>query len=227
MNLMKKSKDEWGPRAPFVDLPVAPSSGAGVIARDRDGLGIASVLARRGRNDVLAATCQRRFGLDLPLGPRRASGGDIAFIATGPSAWLATREGGANRLVAELTDAVGDCAAISDQSDGQAVLRLSGPRTREMLCKLVPIDFHPRAFEVGDVAVTIAAHMGATLWRLPDEPKGHAVYDIAVYRSLAASFWSALSESAAEFGFERVAVEISPVASDRDPAKPERRMARR
>jgi methylglutamate dehydrogenase subunit D len=227
MNLMKKSNEQWGPRAPFMDLPVASSAGAGVIARDRDGLGIASVLGRRGRHDVLAAKCRERFAVELPLGPRRASGGDIAFIATGPNAWLATREGAANRLAAELTDAFEDLAAIADQSDGQAVLRLSGPRTREVLCKLVPIDLHPRAFEVGDVAVTIAAHMGATLWRLPDEPAGHAVYEIAVYRSLAASFWSALSDSAAEFGFERVALDVSKVASVRGPAESERQRAQR
>jgi sarcosine oxidase subunit gamma len=96
-------------------------------------------------------------------------------------------------------------AAIADQSDGQAVLRVSGQKVREALCKLVPIDLHPRAFGVGDVAVTVAAHIGVTLWRLPDELNGHAAFEIAVYRSLAGSFWAALSASAAEFGLGRSA----------------------
>ncbi len=105
-------------------------------------------------------------------------------------------------LVTSLTDALGEYAAISDQSDGQAVLRVSGPKARDALCKLVPIDLHPRIFRNGDVAVTVAGHIAATLWRLNDEPNGQAVFEIAVFRSLAQSFWTALSESAAEFGFK-------------------------
>jgi sarcosine oxidase subunit gamma len=42
--------------------------------------------------------------------------------------------------------------------------------------------------------------MGVTLWRLPDAPDGSAVVEIAVFRSLARSFWHALAQGAAEFG---------------------------
>ncbi|MFC4311596.1 sarcosine oxidase subunit gamma [Steroidobacter flavus] len=227
MNRNKNSQDEWAARAPFLDLPVASSPDAGVIACDRGGLGIASVLARRGRYEEFAGKCRQRFGVELLSGPRRSIGEDIAFIATGPNAWLATREDDANGLAVELAEALDDCAAIADQSDGQAVLRLSGPKTRETLCKLVPIDLHPRAFAVGDVAVTVAAHMGATLWRLPDEPKGHAVFEIAVYRSLAANFWTALTESAAEYGFGRVNYEAGALATVHEARAYERHIARR
>jgi sarcosine oxidase subunit gamma len=124
----------------------------------------------------------------------------VAFIATGPGSWLATSEISGNAFAPDLAAALNDCAAVLDQSDGQAVLRISGHRVRETLGKLVPIDLHPRAFRTGDVAVTVAAHIGATLWRLNDEPNGYAVFEIAVYRSLAGCFWRAFSESAAEFG---------------------------
>lgn len=90
---------------------------------------------------------------------------------------------------------------MSDQGDGYAVLHLAGPRVRDTLCKLVPVDMHPRTFKIGDVAVTVAAHIGATLRRLEDHADGSPVFEIAVFRSLATSFWQALSESAAEFGF--------------------------
>lgn len=199
---MTKLQTELVPRAPFVDLPVAPSAGSGVIAHDRDGLGIASVLVRRGQLDALASRARQHFGIELPTGPRRSSVGGIALIATGPGSWLATSEGAGNDFAPSLATALGDCAAVSDQSDGQAVLRLSGPKVREALCKLVPVDLHPRTFRIGDVAATVAAHVGTTLWRLEDESNGDAVFEIAVYRSLAGSFWSALSESAAELGFK-------------------------
>lgn len=199
---MTKLHTELVPRAPFVDLPVIPAQGSGVIAHDRDGLGIASVLVRRGQLDALASQVQQHFGIELLPGPRRSGTGSIAFIATGPGSWFATSEGAGNAFASSLAAALGECAAVSDQSDGQAVLRVSGHKVREALCKLVPVDLHPRAFRIGDVAVTVAAHIGATLWRLEDASSGAAVFEIAVYRSLADSLWSALSESAAEFGFK-------------------------
>jgi sarcosine oxidase subunit gamma len=107
---------------------------------------------------------------------------------------------GGNEFAASLQEEIGSLAAVSDQSDGYAVLRLTGPMLRNALAKIVPIDLHSRAFKPGDVASTVASHMGVTLWRLPDGPDGSTVVEIAVFRSLAGSFWHALSLSAAEFG---------------------------
>lgn len=190
------------PSAAFAHLPVIATQGSGVIVHERDGMGIASVLTKRGQQEALAKQVSERFGIELSSGPKRSAAGDYAFISTGPGTWLATSEVGGSALVTSLTDALGGYAAIADQSDGQAVLNVSGPNARESLCKLVPIDLHPRIFRNGDVAVTVAAHIGATLWRLDDDPSGLAVFEIAVFRSLAESFWTALSESAAEFGFK-------------------------
>ena len=66
---------------------------------------------------------------------------------------------------------------------------------------MMPLDLHERAFQTGAVASTIALHVGATLWRLADGADGSPVFEIAVFRSLAASFWHSLVASAAEFGF--------------------------
>lgn len=135
--------------------------------------------------------------------------GDFAIAGTGPGAWLVSMERGGNAFSASLRDVLESVASVSDQSDGQAVLRLAGPRVRDTLSKLVPIDVHPRAFPVGNVAVTVAAHIGATLWRLGDRADEEPVFEIAVYRSLAASFWHALSLSAAEFGFQRSSLALA------------------
>jgi sarcosine oxidase gamma subunit len=53
---------------------------------------------------------------------------------------------------------------------------------------------------VDDAVSTVAAHVGITLWRLEDDEAGSAVFELAVFRSLATSLWHALTESAAEFG---------------------------
>lgn len=187
------------PRGPFTALPAMLGDGRSLAASARDGLGLATVLVRKDRSPALAERMRERFGIELPRGPSRSAAGDIACAGTGPGAWLVTHERDGNAFAASLKEAIGDLAAVSDQSDGFAVLRLSGSKVRETLCKLVPVDMHPRVFRVGDVAVSVAAHVGATLWRLEDRADGLPVFEVAVFRSLATSFWHALHESAAEF----------------------------
>lgn len=196
---MTTDDDALLPRVPFAKPAVESGAGRGVVALDRDGLGLATVCVRQGRNAALAARVRERFGTELPRGPRRAAAGALAFAGIGPQTWLAMREEGGNAFAESLKEAIGDLASVSDQSDGYAVLRLTGPKLRETLAKMIPIDLHPRAFQPGDVVSTTASHIGATLWRL-DDAAGSPVIEIAVFRSLAADFWHALSDSAAEFG---------------------------
>jgi heterotetrameric sarcosine oxidase gamma subunit len=189
-------------RAAFADLPTPPSVGRGVIVTDRDGLGLATVLARNGQIGALSQRVREQFGIELPHGPRREAAGQFAMAGTGPAAWLATCEGSGSRFADSLREAIGDLASISDQSSGYAVLQMTGPKLRATLAKIMSIDLHPRAFKVGDVASTAAAHMGATLWRLDDGPQSSPVFEISIFRSFAADFWHVLTDSAAEFGFE-------------------------
>lgn len=166
----------------------------GIVVAERDGIGLCTVIARKGRLNALSGGL-RNLDIELTEGTRRSAGGDLAFIGMGPGTWLATHELGCDELKAALAP-LAAAAAIADQSSAYVVLRLSGPQVRETLARLVPIDLHPRAFAVGAAAGSVAAHIGVTLWRLEDEPGG-AVFEIALYRSFAASFWHALSASIA------------------------------
>jgi len=188
-------------RAPFMDVLAVSGNGRGVIASDRDGLGLATVIVRRGQLEVLSQRIRERFGIDLPRGNFRKEAQHIAFAGLGPETWLATSEMGGNDFSASLREEIGAFASISDQSDGYAVLRLTGTNIRDMLAKLILIDVHPRALKPGDVASTVASHIGVILWRLDDAPDATPVFEIAVFRSLAGSFWHSLTQSAAEFGF--------------------------
>jgi sarcosine oxidase subunit gamma len=185
-------------RSGFHGLLRPVGEGRGVVVTDRSELGLATVIASKGRAEALAAAVRERLGIELPDSPKRAASGDLSFIGTGPGTWFATHELGTAQLLSTLgtLEAV---ASISDQGDGHAVLRVSGSRVREALAKLVFIDLHPGAFAVGSAASTVAAHIGITLWRLADTPDG-ATFEVALYRSFAGSIWHALSESAAEFG---------------------------
>jgi heterotetrameric sarcosine oxidase gamma subunit len=186
-------------RAPFTDVEES-GSGRGVIAADRDGLGLATVIVRRGQLEPLAQRIRECYGIELPRGNLRREAQRVAFAGLGPETWLATCEKGGNEFSASLREEIGALASISDQSDGYAVLRLTGTKIRDTLAKLIPIDVHPRAFKPGDVTSTVASHIGITLWRLDDAPDASSVFEIAVFRSLAGGFWHALAQSAAEFG---------------------------
>ena len=166
-----------------------------MIIATRDGLGMTKVLVRRGQAAALARQFQTHFGISLPNAPRRVASGKVAVLGLGPDAWLAIREQGGNDFALALKPLLGGLASISDQSDAYVVLRLTGPRVRETLAKLIPIDLHARVFAVGQVAETIAAHIGVLIWRLEDAADGSPVFELAVPRSLSVSFCHALSQS--------------------------------
>jgi methylglutamate dehydrogenase subunit D len=204
----------FAPRSPLAAVgPAAPASAAvavsaavpvpapGVTAAVLDGFGLATVLARRGASQALAERARERFGMDLPTGPTRSAASGVAFAGTGPGAWLAMAERGGNEFAARLMSDLHGVASVSDQSDGYVLIRLTGARVRDALSKLVPIDLHPRAFKAGDVASTVASHIGVTLWRPADGPDAAHVFEVAMFRSLARSFWHALADAAAEYGF--------------------------
>ena len=174
------------PVSAFAGVQWPQTDGAGVTIAECDGLGLAAILVRKGQRAALATRLRERFAIELPDGPRRAIAAEVSLSGTGPGAWLASGSGG-NAFAALLRDAISDLASVVDQSDGLAVLRLSGPDVRDVLCKLLFIDLDSRAFRVGDVAVTPVGHIGATLWRLDDTADGSAAFEIAVHRSFAAS----------------------------------------
>jgi len=187
-------------RSAFEGFLKPVGEGNGVTVQDRSDLELAVVSARRGQEGALAARMDATYGVRLPSGPKRIEAGPLAIMGTGPGTWLAARDVVPGQpqatLAEELSRALAGLAAVTDQSSGYAALRVSGPRVREAFAKGLDIDLHPRAFAPGDVAVTACSHIGVTLWQLDDAP----TYEIALFRSMAGSFWHWLSESAAEFG---------------------------
>jgi sarcosine oxidase subunit gamma len=170
---------------------------AGVTIEPRDDLAMAIVMTRKGRGIALSERVRDAYGIDLPAGPRRIAAGNLAFVGMGPGQFLAVEQGGeALSFAARLAKALGPAASISDQSDSRAVLRLSGPRARDVLAKGLAIDLHPRAFGPGDAALSVIALIGAHLWQLDDAP----TYEISVFRGFAGSFADFLWSSGAEYG---------------------------
>lgn len=171
---------------------------AGITLGERLSVGLATVMARKGQAAGLRDAVQSAYGLVLPDTSRHVAGPAAGFIGTAPGQWLAVSEQFPNgELAADLSRTLAGLASISDQSDGRAIVRIRGPRARDVLAKGLPIDLHPSVFRPGSATTSVIALMGVTLWQVDDGP----VYDIAVFRSLAGSFWKWLKDSAAEFGY--------------------------
>jgi len=158
-----------------------------------DGLGLATLIARPGTGPSLAP----ELGFSLPSAPAVAGTAALSALWAGPDQWL-LRGTDRARLDATLVRLM-PLAAVSEQSDARAVLRISGPSARDVLAKGCLLDLHPRAFPVRATALSMIAHMGVQLWRDEDEADG-PTFELLLARSMAGSFWSWLSASAAEFG---------------------------
>jgi sarcosine oxidase subunit gamma len=174
----------------------------GVTLSERTDLGIVSMMARKDMGTALSAAVKAAFGADLPLTPRRVEAGGIAFVWTGPERWLAmVSDQTTQDLAQRLTPVCVGLASVAEQGDGRAIIRIAGPRARDVLAKILALDLHPRVFRTGDTAVTGAAHLEVQIWQLDDAPS----YEIALFRGFAGSFWHWLTESAAEYGYQIVA----------------------
>lgn len=198
---MAETARSWAPRSAWTGIAQAGQIGAagsaGVTATLLDGFGLATLIAAPGGTTALAQAVEAQLGIALPATPKIVSSASHDAIWSGPDQWLLraeTRDGFGGFL-----EALSAQAAVSDQSDARAAVRLSGPHVRDVLAKGVMLDLHPSTFAVGDVALTSIAHIGVHLWRLADGPDG-SLFEIMVARSMVGSFWSWFAASAAEFG---------------------------
>lgn len=171
-------------------------AGNGVMAVERIGLAIATVIARRNKSIELGVAIERHFGIALPIGAKWVASNGIMFLGTGSGKWLAIGETQTTDFLTRLETLLQGLASVADQSGGLGVLRLTGSALLPTLEKGLQIDLAPGAFPANSVAVTNIAHIGATLWKADEQP----TIDIAVARSLAGSFQHWLEVSAAAYG---------------------------
>ncbi|NRB20464.1 MAG: sarcosine oxidase subunit gamma [Rhodobacteraceae bacterium] len=73
-------------------------------------------------------------------------------------------------------------AALTDQGDAWAVVRLEGRDAEDVLARLVPVDLRRQSFELGHTVRTELAHMMASITRI-----GPDMFQVLVFRSMARS----------------------------------------
>ncbi|MEE7456422.1 sarcosine oxidase subunit gamma [Methylorubrum populi] len=196
----------WRPRGAWegaarIGRPGAPAGPAGIRLSLREGFGLATLIAADGKEGGLRTALADRFGPSLPEAGTAVFEGETGLVWSAPGQWLAVAP--SPRDLKGLPEALRGVAAVTDQSDSRALVRISGAQARAMLAKGVAVDLHPRAFGPGRVAVTSIAHIGVQFWQRDAGP----TYDLTVARSFAGSFWRWLEHAAAEFGYEIEAAE--------------------
>lgn len=168
----------------------------GVFIRERTDLALCTIIARSGRETELSKRIQDVFGIALPTSQHYVATGPIRIAGAGPGQWLLIREqfeGAAFR--AQIEKECAGLASVFDQSDGRAVVQVTGEYARKALQKGVLIDLYPAAF-AGRTAVTSVAYIGVHFWQIDDRP----TYECAVFRSFAEAFCEWMLDAASEFG---------------------------
>ena len=94
-------------------------------------------------------------------------------------------------LVCGAVPALAGLAAVTDQSDAAAVVRVEGTEAEAVLARLVPIDLRAAALPQGRTARTLVGHMTAQVTRA-----GPQAFDIMVLRSMAGTLVRELTEAA-------------------------------
>jgi heterotetrameric sarcosine oxidase gamma subunit len=91
-------------------------------------------------------------------------------------------------LIGPVPEGLTGVAAITDQSDGWARLRLEGTGVADVLMRLIPLDL--RRFGPGHAARAPLGHMQCILISAKDNQ-----IDVLVFRSMARTAWTEISEA--------------------------------
>ncbi len=133
---------------------------------------ITSIAPAKGQEMAVSDALKAEFGAEFPS-PNRA---------TGKAGARAVWSGAGQALLLGPVPGAIKGAAMTDQSDAWAVMRLEGDAAEAVLARLVPVDLRAEQFKRGHTARTMLFHMSCSITRV-----GADAFDIMVFRSMARS----------------------------------------
>lgn len=160
------------------------------------------------RAEGFSNATQRCLGLSLPLEANTVTeNGAVTALWLGPDEWLLlTLPGKEGELIRTLREALHDVfIAVTDVTDGQTILRVSGPHAADVLRKGCSLDLHPDVFGHGSCAQTHLDKIGVVIRRVDQTP----AFDLIVRRSFSEYLALWLEDAAAEYGFALIPTETA------------------
>ena len=128
----------------------------------------------KGQEDASSKALKTAHGVALPAIGGSEGDREVRVI------WFAR---GQSLLIGPKADASLDAtAAVTELTDGWAVVELKGKGVADVLARLSPLDFRLSHFPTGTSARTELKHMMASITRTSDE-----AFQIMVFRSMAAT----------------------------------------
>jgi heterotetrameric sarcosine oxidase gamma subunit len=143
------------------------------------------------------------LALDSAIEPRRASAGKGGTLLwTGPGQWLAVSSSTpAGVFVTNLRGALESSGAtVTDLSHARSVIRIAGPKARDVMLKGCPLDLE--SFAGDDCACSLLGHFNVQIHCL-----GAQSFDLYVFRSFGLALWEWLVDAALEYGVEMLSSE--------------------
>jgi heterotetrameric sarcosine oxidase gamma subunit len=155
---------------------LAPLNIGTVCLREGPTVPMTTLAPYRGQQAALDAALQAAHGLGFPPIGGSCQSGDARAL------WFGRDLGLLMGIEPEAT--LAQYAALTDQSQGWAVMQLEGQGGEEVLARLCPVDLRLSAFGVGAALRTEARHMQASICRIEED-----CFQIMVFRSMARTMY--------------------------------------
>ncbi|WP_299349733.1 sarcosine oxidase subunit gamma [uncultured Shimia sp.] len=149
-----------------------PVTHGDVTLSEMDMTRMTSIAPFKGQDKAVSATLKDAHGMALPAA-NRATGKEGSRAV-----WFG--QGQALLIGPEPVAALAEHAAITDQSDGWAAVRLEGAGAEDVLARLVPVDLRKSNFKRGHTARSQLMHIMVSITRVGDN-----AFLILAFRSMA------------------------------------------
>ena len=205
---------DWTATTPLSRIYAAGRHGvkegaAGLAMAELTDFELVQVMARRGQWGAVAQACTQAYGKAAPAKPQAVEADGALLIWSGPDQFLVLSAREAGAALEKARPAFPGTASLSEQSDGRSLIRISGPRARDMLAKVCSLDLHPAAFPDGAAAASSIDHTSVNLWR-GEDAGDEATFHLLVFATFAESLWHTLLDSGAEYGISiDAAIDVS------------------
>ena len=143
---------------------------------------VTAILPYNGREDALSEALARHHGIGWPKPRRSVIKGEARIVWSGMEQAMLIGVAADGRL--------GEHAALIDQSDAWAAVRISGEASRDVLARLCPLDLNPQVFRRGHAARSLIGHMSSLIHR-----EGDTRYLVMTFRSMADTLAHELQEA--------------------------------
>ena len=171
------------------------ADGPGVTLREVRDAGLWQISAWPETMDEVGQKLAEQVGADAALGPLQSvAGAKGTLLRVQPFVWWLTRSDEATAKQAMEIDA--EQGTSLDLSHSRTVIRIEGPRARDLLNRGLPTDLRPESFPDGGFAGGAIHLVGVNLHHRDGG------YDLYVPRGFAVTLWEFLTETAAQWGYE-------------------------